>query len=137
MQNYNQPNGQQPTQAQDNESTQLVGKPATPAQPFGAQPQQPFGPQQQAYGMPPQSVQQYPQSMSPAKKKSKVTAGILGILLGGFGAHYFYLGKPGWGILYLVLCWTYIPGICGLIEGIMMLTQSDEEFNIKPKTFFK
>ena len=63
--------------------------------------------------------------------KSKVTAGILAILLGGFGVHKFYLGKVGMGILYLVFCWTGIPGIVGLIEGIIYLTCSDAEFQTK------
>ncbi|WP_419882680.1 TM2 domain-containing protein [Peribacillus sp. B-H-3] len=63
--------------------------------------------------------------------KSKVAAGVLGILLGNFGVHKFYLGKIGMGILYLVFCWTGIPGIIGLIEGIIYLCKSDEEFNAK------
>lgn len=63
--------------------------------------------------------------------KSKVTAGVLGILLGSFGAHKFYLGKIGFGILYLVFCWTGIPGIVGLVEGILYLTKTDEEFQSK------
>lgn len=61
--------------------------------------------------------------------KNKVTAGILGILLGSFGVHKFYLGKIGMGILYLVFCWTGIPGIVGLIEGILYLTKSQEAFD--------
>jgi TM2 domain-containing membrane protein YozV len=63
--------------------------------------------------------------------KSRVVAGVLGILLGNFGAHKFYLGKIGMGILYLVFFWTGIPGIIGLIEGIMYLVKSDEEFHAK------
>jgi len=63
--------------------------------------------------------------------KSKVTAGILGILVGGFGIHKFYLGKIGMGILYLVFCWTGIPSIVGLIEGILYLTKTEEEFQSK------
>lgn len=63
--------------------------------------------------------------------KSKTTAGILGILLGSFGAHKFYLGKTGKGILYLVFSWTGIPGLIGLIEGIKYLTMSEDEFNAK------
>ena len=63
-----------------------------------------------------------------AKSKSKVTAGVLGILLGDIGAHKFYLGKTGMGILYLVFFWTMIPGIIGLVEGILYLTMSDEKF---------
>lgn len=61
-------------------------------------------------------------------ERSKVTAGVLGILLGGLGAHKFYLGQVGLGILYLLFFWTFIPAIIGLIEGIIYLTMSDEEF---------
>jgi TM2 domain-containing membrane protein YozV len=60
--------------------------------------------------------------------KSKLTAGLLGILLGGIGVHKFYMGKVGLGILYVVFCWTYVPAIIGLIEGIIYLTQTDEAF---------
>ena len=60
--------------------------------------------------------------------KSRVTAGILGILLGGIGVHKFYLNKFGMGILYLVFCWTAIPAIIGLVEGIIYLTQDDVTF---------
>ena len=60
--------------------------------------------------------------------KSRITAGILGILLGGIGVHKFYLNKVGLGILYLVFCWTAIPAIIGLVEGIIYLTQDDVTF---------
>lgn len=60
--------------------------------------------------------------------KNKTTAGILGILLGGIGAHKFYLGRPGMGILYLLFCWTYVPAIIGLIEGILYLVANPEDF---------
>jgi TM2 domain-containing membrane protein YozV len=63
--------------------------------------------------------------------KSRTTAGILGILLGGLGVHKFYLGKVGIGIVYLLFCWTSIPSIIGLIEGILYLTKTDEEFQSK------
>ena len=65
--------------------------------------------------------------------KSKTTAGILAILLGGIGIHKFYLGKIGMGILYLVFSWTAIPSIVGLIEGIIYLTfhGNDKEFTEK------
>jgi len=55
-------------------------------------------------------------------------AGILGIILGVFGIHKFYLGKIGNGMMYLIFFWTGIPAIIGLIEGIMYLTESDEQF---------
>jgi TM2 domain-containing membrane protein YozV len=61
--------------------------------------------------------------------KSKVAAGLFGILLGSLGVHKFYLGKIGMGILYLLFCWTGIPGLVGLIEGILYLTKSDEEWD--------
>ena len=60
--------------------------------------------------------------------KSRITAGILGILLGGIGVHKFYLNNVGLGILYLVFCWTAIPAIIGLVEGIIYLTQDDVTF---------
>jgi len=64
-----------------------------------------------------------------ATLKSKVVAGVLAILLGGLGIHKFYLGKLGQGVLYLLFSWTGIPSIIGLIEGILYLFKSDEEFN--------
>ena len=63
--------------------------------------------------------------------KSKLAAGLLGIFLGDFGAHKFYLGKPGMGILYLLFFWTGIPAVIGLIEGILYLLQSDKDFQQK------
>jgi TM2 domain len=63
--------------------------------------------------------------------KSKTTAGIFALLLGGFGVHKFYLGKPVQGILYILFCWTLIPAVIALIEGIIYLTKSDAEFKAK------
>ncbi|WP_220446529.1 TM2 domain-containing protein [Paenibacillus piri] len=63
--------------------------------------------------------------------KSKTAAGLLAIFLGGFGIHKFYLGRVGWGIVYLLFCWTYIPSIVGFIEGIIYLASSDQSFNMK------
>lgn len=60
--------------------------------------------------------------------KDRATAGILAILLGGLGIHKFYLGQSGQGILYLIFFWTGIPALIGLIEGILYLTKTDEEF---------
>ena len=63
--------------------------------------------------------------------KKKVTAGVLGILLGGIGIHKFYLGSWGWGLIYLLLCWIYVPAIIGLIEGILYLTMDENQFDAK------
>lgn len=68
----------------------------------------------------------------------KMPAGILGILLGGFGVHKFYLGYNTEGIIMLA-AWvvgmfltcglaSIAVGIVGLVEGIIYLTKSDEEF---------
>jgi TM2 domain-containing membrane protein YozV len=61
--------------------------------------------------------------------KSKVAAGILGILLGGWGVHRFYLGFVGIGIaqIAVTLCTCGMGGIWGLIEGILILTGSMNE----------
>lgn len=64
--------------------------------------------------------------------KSKVVAGLLGIFLGGFGIHNFYLGYNSKGITQLLICilgsciivGPFIAEIWGLIEGILILTGS-------------
>jgi len=64
----------------------------------------------------------------PARQESKkVVAGILAILLGSFGVHKFFLGYTTAGIIQLVACFGLF-GIIGLIEGIIYLTKTDEEF---------
>lgn len=63
--------------------------------------------------------------------KSKTTAGILAILLGGLGIHKFYLGYTGVGILHILLIFLCgISALISLIEGIIYLTKSDEEFDV-------
>lgn len=76
-------------------------------------------------------VRQAPTAANNPNGKSKIAAALFGILLGGFGAHKFYLGNVGLGILYLVFCWTGIPSVIGLIEGIIYLTMTDEAFSHK------
>ena len=62
--------------------------------------------------------------------KSKIVAGILGILLGCFGVHNFYLGYTSKAIAQLLItllsCFILSPvsAVWGLIEGIMILTGS-------------
>lgn len=55
--------------------------------------------------------------------KSKMAAGLLGIFLGGFGIHNFYLGYTTRGIIQLVLtvCSCGIGSIWGFVEGILIL----------------
>lgn len=60
--------------------------------------------------------------------KSKVVAGILGIILGSFGVHNFYLGYNGKAVAQLLLtvlsCFILsgISALWGFIEGILILT---------------
>lgn len=61
----------------------------------------------------------------------QIIAALLGIFLGAFGLHKFYTGRIGWGIIYLIFCWTGIPAILGIIEGFLYLIQSPEEFRAK------
>jgi TM2 domain-containing membrane protein YozV len=72
-----------------------------------------------------------PSFRRPGKLSRRTAAAIFAILLGSFGVHRFFLGQTGWGILYAVFCWTLIPAVAGLIEGILYLTMSDEEFDEK------
>lgn len=69
--------------------------------------------------------------LQPYRSEKKVVAGILGLLLGTFGIHKFYLGYTKAGIIQLVLGLVTcgIVGIIGFIEGIVYLTKSDEEFD--------
>lgn len=67
--------------------------------------------------------------------KQKVVAGVLGILLGCFGVHRFYLGYSGIGVAMLLITvltcgWgAVITSIWGLIEGVMCLTGSMTDSN--------
>ncbi|HEX9048744.1 MAG TPA: NINE protein [Verrucomicrobiae bacterium] len=69
-------------------------------------------------------------SDKPAGAEKKIVAGILGILLGGLAIHKFYLGYTKEGIIQLVISVLTCGagGIIGLIEGIIYLTKSDEDF---------
>ena len=84
------------------------------------------------------------QTAKPPGADKKVTAGICGILLGGLGIHKFILGYQQEGTIMLsvyligflltfVTCGLAAPipiaiNIIGLVEGILYLTKSDEEF---------
>lgn len=69
--------------------------------------------------------------VDPAVVKQKVIVSALAIFFGGFGAHKFYMGKTGWGILYLLFCWTGIPSLVGLIEGVRYFFMNGPEFERK------
>ena len=70
-----------------------------------------------------------PQVKASAKApKSRVTAAVLALFLGGLGIHRFYLNQPVWGLLYLIFCWTFIPAGIAFIEALIFLFESDEKF---------
>lgn len=63
--------------------------------------------------------------------KDKMVAILLALFLGGLGVHKFYLGRPGWGLIYLLFCWTFIPAVVAFIEGIYYILISDTNFHLK------
>lgn len=65
----------------------------------------------------------------PANAKSKLAAGLLGILLGGLGIHRFYLGFTGIGVaqILVTLVTCGFGALWGFIEGILILTGSMKE----------
>ena len=60
----------------------------------------------------------------------KLVAGLCGILLGGFGVHKFILGYTTEGIIQIVVTFVTcgVGSVIGLVEGIIYLTKSDEDF---------
>jgi len=46
---------------------------------------------------------------------------LLCFFLGGIGAHKFYAGRAGTGLMYLLFCWTFIPALLALVEFISAL----------------
>src|SRR3954449_13189218 len=89
---------------------------------------QPIQPPTPAYG------QQYAQAWQARGANKKIAAGICGILVGTFGVHKFILGYQTEGIIMLLVsilsCGTLaiVMQIIGIVEGIMYLTKSDEDF---------
>ncbi len=78
-----------------------------------------------------------PDTQTQAPEKSKVAAGLLALFVGSLGIHKFYLGYKSEGIIMLVitllgslvLIGPFAMGVISLIEGIIYLTKSDEDFN--------
>ncbi len=108
------------------------GAPQYGAPQYGAPQYQP--PQ---YNQPPQQPYYQPQyNVPPAgyNQKSRLAAGLLGILLGSLGIHNFYLGFTSRGVVQLIVSLvggvftcglaTVAIGIWGFIEGILILTAS-------------
>tara|TARA_R110000824_G_scaffold396522_1_gene598045 strand:+ start:442 stop:711 length:270 start_codon:yes stop_codon:yes gene_type:complete len=61
--------------------------------------------------------------------KNKKTASLYAILGGTIGAHRFYLGETGKGIFSVLIFWSFIPTILGVLTGVKWLLGSDEAFD--------
>jgi TM2 domain-containing membrane protein YozV len=97
--------------------------PQTPPPGFGppqAYPQQAYP--QQAYPVQPYAYA-YPYD---PYAKSRLAAGLLGIFLGGFGVHRFYLGYTGIGVTQIIvtILTCGLGAWWGVIEGILILARS-------------
>ena len=106
-----------------------------PQRPTQHAPEQPPAwqtPPQQGY--PPMQPPPGGQPIQTPPSNNKIAAGICGILLGALGVHKFVLGYNTEGIIMAAVsvftCGLASPivSIIGLIEGIIYLTKSDEEF---------
>jgi TM2 domain-containing membrane protein YozV len=70
-----------------------------------------------------------------AWQKDEVVGVLLALFLGTFGAHHFYLRKPGLGVVYILFCWTGIPTIISLVECFFMPARV-RQFNLALATYF-
>jgi TM2 domain-containing membrane protein YozV len=94
-----------------------------------------WAPPQQQFSVPLPPSMQYggPPPYNPASS-NRVLAGLFGLFLGAFGIHKFIIGQTGAGVtMLLVTVLTcgfagVVMGTIGLIEGIIYLSKSDEEF---------
>jgi TM2 domain-containing membrane protein YozV len=63
------------------------------------------------------------------QENKKISAGILALFVGALGIHKFYLGYTKEGIIQILLnLLCGLGSLIGLIEGIIYLTKTDEEF---------
>lgn len=118
--------GTQPEQPGYNYGTQQQNAQGQPNYQYGGQPNY----QQPNYQQPYQNYPQGGYGYKDPNAKSKIAAGILGILIGALGVHNFYLGYTGKGIAQVLItflsCGTlsWASAIWGLIEGILILAGS-------------
>lgn len=128
-----QPYGQQPYGQQPYGQPQYGQQPPPPpyGQPYGQQYGQQFAPPYYPVMDPEAPFGRDPMTGEPLSDKQKVVAGLLGILLGAFGAGRFYTGHTGIAIAQLVVSWVTcgIGAIWPLIDGIMMLAGSVPDAN--------
>lgn len=61
-------------------------------------------------------------------ESKRVLCGVLAIIIGWTGIHKFMLGYTVPGVIHLVLACTGISSLIGLVEGIIYLTKTDDDF---------
>lgn len=70
-----------------------------------------------------------------AWQKDEVVGVLLALFLGTFGAHHFYLRRPGLGVLYCCFFWTGIPTVVSFIECFFMPGRV-RQYNLALATYF-
>lgn len=70
-----------------------------------------------------------------AWQKDEVVGVLLALFLGTFGAHHFYMRRPGLGVLYCIFSWTGIPTVVSLIECFFMPGRV-RQYNLALATYF-
>ena len=73
-------------------------------------------------------LQNFPEHERPEIIQKKLIQSALAVFLGGIGAHKFYQGKTFQGVMYLLFCWSFVPGFVGFIEGVRYLFMPVEDF---------
>ena len=130
--------------AQNDDYSQVCLQCQAPLPAIGGQPttyqeqtdyQQPYQPSYQPIQPPTPLYGQSPvQDWHAAGADKKIITGILAIILGGLGIHKFILGYQKEGLIMLLVsvlsCFTLagVMHVIGIVEGIMYLTKSDEDF---------
>src|SRR5882672_12038593 len=129
--------------AQNDDYAQICSHCQAPLPVIGGQPtayqtppdyQEPLPSSYQPIQPPPAYDQMQYQNWQKAGADKKIVAGILGIVIGGLGIHKFILGYQKEGLIMLLVsvlsCFTLagVMHVIGIIEGIMYLSKSDEDF---------
>jgi TM2 domain-containing membrane protein YozV len=60
------------------------------------------------------------------QNRNPSTALVLALLLGGLGAHRFYLRQMGWGVAYILFAWTFIPVLVSFVECFFIRSRTRE-----------
>lgn len=67
---------------------------------------------------------------APPRRKSYLLAGLLALVFGTFGIHWYYLGDPRRARWYWMFFWTGIPTLVGVVESAVFFWRSGREFFI-------